>query len=171
MATWISSWISGWSLCGKFVIHQHFSWCCCSYSKMFDLSKICLVGLLIRLILCWKNCTRAEAHVQYLPPKSNKLTDQQDMFFSKIMKYGDGMLIFDRNYIFCGQLLDFSIWFFQLRAWIFLTAWLLVVWLNRVKYHHSMHEAVRVDINCISPCTLQSDNFGTCVNDFLTHMV
>ena len=27
MATWISGGISGWSLCLKFVIYQHFSWC------------------------------------------------------------------------------------------------------------------------------------------------
>ena len=66
--------ISGWSIWLKFVIRQHFSWCCCSYRKQIrDQSKTCLVGLLIRSILRWKNCTRAEALVQLFPRKIERI--------------------------------------------------------------------------------------------------
>ena len=43
-------------------------------------SKTCLAGLLIRSIFRGKNCTSASARVQFFLPKSNELTDQQDMF-------------------------------------------------------------------------------------------
>ena len=55
LATVISGRISGKSLCPEFVIHQHFSRCCCSYRKqMRDYSKTCLPTVLICLILQWK---------------------------------------------------------------------------------------------------------------------
>ena len=43
---------------------------------MRDKSKTCIVGLLIRSIFRWENCTRTEALVRFFPRKM----DQQDLF-------------------------------------------------------------------------------------------
>ena len=56
---------------------------------MRDWSKTCLVGLLIRSILHWENCNRAEALVQFSREKSNESTDQQDRFYHT-KNYGGG---------------------------------------------------------------------------------
>ena len=52
-------------------------------SRFVIKAKHYLVVLLIRSILRRKNCTSAEALVQFSRVKSNELTDQQDTFFYK----------------------------------------------------------------------------------------
>ena len=72
--TWISGRISSYSLCLEFVINQHFSrYCCLCGKQVHDWSKTYLVGLLIRSIFRWKNCTRAEALVQFFAQKLERI--------------------------------------------------------------------------------------------------
>ena len=44
MATWISVRISGWSICLKFDIHQHFSWCCCIWASSLEALHMLLLS-------------------------------------------------------------------------------------------------------------------------------
>ena len=63
-----------YTLCFEFVIHQHFSrFCCLCRKQMRDLSKTCLATELIRSILRWKNCTCAEALVQFFRAKIERI--------------------------------------------------------------------------------------------------
>ena len=53
----------------------------------------------------------------------------------KMLKYENQKLILSQIFTFCApNVVNLSVWFIQLTAWIFLNTWLLVMWLNRVRF-------------------------------------
>ena len=63
-----------------------------------------------------------------------KLEFERLFLAMRMLKDINIMLILGQNYISCApNVVNFSMWFFQLTVWIFLNTWLLVMWLNRVR--------------------------------------
>ena len=92
-----------------------------------------LISGILEVWLFWNfNQVRNLTAVRQLSNLSLKVFFRQ--LGMKMLKYENQKLILGQIFTFCApNVVNFSVWFIQLTAWIFLNTWLLVMWLNRVR--------------------------------------
>ena len=92
-----------------------------------------LISGILEVWLFWNfNQVRNLTAVRQLSNLSLKVFFRQ--LGMKMLKYENQKLILGQIFTFYApNVVNLSVWFIQLTAWVFLNTWLLVMWLNRVR--------------------------------------